>query len=166
MTDGHPFGRVLTLATVPLLVVLVAVLLAGTGLLPIPSTVNDGEVRVVSDGETLAVVDVEVANTPEERYTGLSEHESLADGEGMLFVHADEAPRTYVMREMDFGIDIVFVGADREITAIETAPAPGPGEDGEQIRRSGEAKWVLEVPAGYADRRGIEVGDRVEITYH
>ncbi|RQH01314.1 DUF192 domain-containing protein [Natrarchaeobius oligotrophus] len=115
------------------------------------------------DGDPKATVEVEVADTWEQRYTGLSEHESLEEGHGMLFVHASERDRTYVMREMDFDIDIVFVGADREITAVEHARAPEPGEDGEELRYTGRAKWVLEVPRGYANETGIAVGDEVEI---
>ena len=154
------------------LLVLVAVaviggLVLGVGLITPPWAEDEATVRVV-DGETgdeLATVDVEVADTPADRYTGLSDHDSLEDGEGMLFVHDDEDERTYVMRDMDFDIDIVFVGADGEITAIEHARAPGPDEDGEDLRYTGTAKWVLEVPRGYANETGMEPGDELEIEY-
>ncbi|WP_254766046.1 DUF192 domain-containing protein [Salinilacihabitans rarus] len=147
-------------------VLLVAVLAAHLGFLPAPWSADRATVTVVAgDGTTKAVVDAEVADTPVERYVGLSDHDSLADGEGMLFVHGSEDERTYVMREMDFAIDVVFVGADGEITAIRHARAPDPGEDGEDLAYSGRAKWVLEVPRGYADERGIEAGDAVAIEY-
>ncbi|NHN48282.1 DUF192 domain-containing protein [Halostella sp. JP-L12] len=130
---------------------------------------RDRATVTVTDGDggngTLAVVEAEVADTNQERYTGLSDHESLENGSGMLFVHDDENDRTYVMREMDFGIDIVFVAANRTITTIHEAPKPGPNEDGEQQRYGGVAKWVLEVPKGYTDAQGIEEGDRIEIEY-
>ena len=144
-----------------------AMLVLQMGLVTPPWTEDEGTVRVVDGdtGEELATVDVEVADTPNERYTGLSDHESLADGEGMLFVHDGEDERTYVMREMDFDIDIVFVDADGEITAIEHARAPEAGEDGENLEYSGKAKWVLEVPRGYANETGMEAGDEIEIEY-
>ena len=152
------------------LLVLVAVaviggLVLGIGLITPPWAAAEGDVRVVDGdtGEELATVDVEVADTPAERYTGLSDHESLADGEGMLFVHDDEDERTYVMREMAFGIDIIFVGSDGEITEIHHARAPEPGEDGEGMSYSGRAKWVLEVPYGYTNETGVEVGDELVI---
>ncbi|WP_226040394.1 DUF192 domain-containing protein [Natrinema sp. DC36] len=120
-----------------------------------------------SDGdagpEPKAVVDVEIADDRQERYTGLSDHESLEPGNGMLFVHNQERDLTYVMREMDFDIDIIFINADREITTIHHARAPGPDEDGNDLEYSGRGKWVLEVPRGYANETGIEVGDEVEI---
>ncbi|ADB59340.1 protein of unknown function DUF192 [Haloterrigena turkmenica DSM 5511] len=148
-------------------VAVIAVLVLQMGLVEPPWTEDEGTVRVV-DGDTgaeLATVEVEVADTLNERHTGLSNHESLDDGEGMLFVHDDEDERTYVMREMDFDIDIVFVDADGEITAIEHARAPEPDEDGEDLQHSGEAKWVLEVPRGYANETGMEAGDEIEIEY-
>ncbi len=130
-----------------------------------PWTEEDATVTVVGDGETKATVDVEVADTAEERYTGLSDHDSLADGDGMLFVHSSEDERTYVMREMEFDIDMVFIGADGEITSIQHARAPEPGEDGNDLQYSGQAQWVLEVPRGYANQTEMAVGDTVEIEY-
>lgn len=119
-------------------------------------------VTLYADGEQVGVVDAELAVTPEERYVGLSDHDSLAEGEGMLFVHDEQPELTYVMRGMAFGIDIVFVGSDCRVTTLHSAPAPGPDEDGEQQRYSGVGQYVLEVPKGYAADR-IEPGDRIEI---
>lgn len=137
------------------------------GLFPWSGEHSEATVEIVSeDGETLAVVDAEVADTRSERITGLSEHDTLDSGEGMLFVHDGEAERTYVMRSMSFGIDIVFVDANGEITTIHSAPEPGPDEDGEDQRYSGTGKYVLEVPEGYMAEQGASVGDRIEIEYH
>ncbi|AGB36158.1 DUF192 domain-containing protein [Natronococcus occultus] len=142
----------------------VALLLVQLGVVATPWGEERTEVRVLdADGEPKATVDAEIAETPTDRYTGLSDHDSLEDGEGMLFVHGSEDERTYVMRDMDFGIDIVFIDADREITTIHSAPEPGPDEDGADQEYTGQAQWVLEVPIGYADEAGIEVGDEVEI---
>lgn len=143
------------------------VVLVQAGVVPTPWGVDSGEVRVVNGSadsdDPKAVIDVEVADSSHERYTGLSNHESLAPGNGMLFVHEEEQDLTYVMREMDFDIDIVFIDADREITTIHHARAPGPNEDGNALEYSGRGKWVLEVPRGYTNETGIEVGDEVEI---
>jgi len=123
-------------------------------------TLVDGD-----DGAELATVDAAVADTRKERIRGLSEHESLDDGEGMLFVHDEAGTQTYVMREMDFPLDIVFVAPNGTVTKIASAPAPGPDEDGESITRSGYGQYVLEVPRGYAEAVGLSVGDRVRIEF-
>ncbi|WP_255169155.1 DUF192 domain-containing protein [Natrononativus amylolyticus] len=146
--------------------VFVGFVLVQIGLLPSPFTEDRATVTVVDgDNSTLATVDADVADTWRERYTGLSDHDSLENGSGMLFVHSSGDERTYVMREMDFDIDIIFVGSDGEITTIHHARAPEPGEDGEDLRYSGRAQWVLEVPRGYANETGIDVGDEVRIEY-
>jgi len=149
------------------IVAVASVVLVQAGIVSAPWGSDSGEVRVVNsgaDGDTpKAVIDVEVADSSRERYTGLSNHELLAAGNGMLFIHENEQELTYVMREMDFGIDIIFIDADREITTIHHARAPGPNEDGNDLEYSGRGKWVLEVPRGYTNETGIEVGDDVEI---
>ena len=153
------------------LVVSIVALIVGFGLiqlsiLPVPWTNDHGQVTVYGDdGTEKLTVEVEVADTWEQRYTGLSDHDSLEPGTGMLFVHGSEGDRTYVMRDMDFDIDIIFIGADGEITSIEHARAPEPGEDGNDLQYTGQAKWVLEVPRGYATETGIEAGDEVDIDY-
>jgi uncharacterized membrane protein (UPF0127 family) len=120
--------------------------------------------RVVIETEAGAepgTVTVELAETAEERYTGLSEHESLGPNEGMLFVYENEAMRTFVMRSMSFPIDIVFVGADGRITQIHHAPVEDDNED--LTEYGGVGQWVLEVPYNWTTEHGVEVGDRVHI---
>ena len=65
------------------------------------------------------------------------------------------------MREMDFGIDIVYADRDGVITEIHHAPAPGPDEDGSQHRYSGTGQYVLEVPLRWSSRQLITRGDRL-----
>ncbi|ELY46912.1 DUF192 domain-containing protein [Natronorubrum sulfidifaciens] len=159
--------RVWSVLIAVLAVSLIGLLVLQLGIVTPPWAESQADVQVF-DGDTgdeLAALDVEVADTPSERYTGLSDHESLDDGTGMLFVHSSEDERTYVMREMDFDIDIIFIGADGEITSIEHARAPEPGEDGNDLQYTGQAKWVLEVPRGYADDTGMDAGDEVVIDY-
>lgn len=159
-----PVERAWKLLLALAVVSLVGFVLVEASVLPAPWTDDRAEVRIVDDDDTTdAEIDVTVADTYRERYTGLSDHESLESGEGMLFVHWSEGDRTYVMRDMEFDIDIVFVASDGEITTIHHARAPGPDEDGGELQYSGRAKWVLEVPRGYANETGIEVGDELVI---
>ncbi|WP_418285305.1 DUF192 domain-containing protein [Halorubrum sp. DTA46] len=119
------------------------------------------EVTVRSaDGDALATVTAAIADTRDKRYLGLSDATALPDGAGMLFTY--NTPReslTYVMREMDFGIDIVYVDGDRTITRIHNAPEPGPDEDGSDQRYPGSGQYVLEVPYKWTDRNAVTVGD-------
>ena len=111
---------------------------------------------------TLGTVDVRIADTGTKRYVGLSETDELEPDEGMLFVHDEVGTYAYVMRNMSFPLDIIFVDADGTITTIHHASLPPPGD--ETLRRyEGRGKYVLEVNRGWTNRTGVAVGDRVEL---
>ncbi|WP_246986395.1 DUF192 domain-containing protein [Halorientalis marina] len=115
------------------------------------------------NGSALATVAVRVADTNTKRCVGLSNTESLADGEGMLFVHENADTHAYVMRDMAFPLDIVFVAGNGTVTEVHHA-ATEPGESGDDLTRyRGTGKYVLEVPRGYANATGLDVGDRVVV---
>ena len=113
------------------------------------------------NGATLATVDVNVSDSWDERYTGLSNHDSLGADEGMLFVHPREGEHGYVMRDMAFPIDIVYVAENGTITTIHHATVPPEGENSPTYE--GYGKYVVEIPYEYTTDHGIEVGDRVRI---
>jgi Uncharacterized conserved protein len=104
----------------------------------------------------LAAVEARVADTFKKRYTGLSNTTSLGANEGMLFVHDRNAPG-YVMRDMAFPIDIVFIDSDGKITRIHHAAV-----DADRTFH-GPGRYVLELPYNYTRDNDITVGDRVEI---
>jgi len=116
---------------------------------------------LAGNGTELGEVDVVVADTPSERYKGLSETESLGPNEGMLFVYAEEGRHTYVMRSMSFPIDIVYVDADGRITEIHHAPVEDDNED--LTPYPGRGKWVLEVPYNWTVEHGVEEGDVMRV---
>ena len=131
---------------------------------PTESRYDHATVTVLDEnGTELGAVRVAVADTPEKRYTGLSKTESLPSDRGMLFTYDSEGSHTYVMRDMSFGIDIVYVGANGTINTIHHAPEPPEGEDGEDYRYPGEGQYVLEVNYEWTTHHGIEPGDRVVI---
>lgn len=145
-----------------LLLVLVVVA-AGAAFVVLADGTEQTTVTFVDDenGTELATVEVNVSDSFDERYTGLSDHESLGPDEGMLFVHPREATHGYVMRDMAFPIDMVFVAENGTITTIHHAEVPPEGE--ESPTYEGYGKYVVELPYEYTTEHGIEVGDRVEI---
>jgi len=118
-------------------------------------------VLVDTNGTELATVDAWVADTWPKQYTGLSDTETLNDGQGMLFVFDEVSELTFVMREMDFPIDIVYADADGVITSIHHARAPGPDENGNNLEYPGRGQYVLEVVSDWTTERGVEEGDRL-----
>jgi uncharacterized membrane protein (UPF0127 family) len=125
----------------------------------------DGNVELYDGDDRVATIDAEVADEFQEQYVGLGDHDSLADDEGMLFVYERAANRTFVMRSMSFGIDIIYVDGDGCVTTVHAAPEPGPGEDGEDQEYPGYGQYVIEVPMGVASDAGVDRGDPVRIEY-
>lgn len=159
-------GTVLGGALVVLLIGLVLVFV-GVLSIPVPPPAESSYERTTvavydENGTRLGSVEARVADTWRARYTGLSTTTRLPSDEGMLFVFDEQRERTFVMREMDFGIDIVYVAANGTITAIHHAPEPSEGAGGD-ARYAGEGQYVLEVNRGWTTDHGVEVGDRIVI---
>ncbi|WP_144902177.1 DUF192 domain-containing protein [Halobellus captivus] len=162
MADRSRLATVI-LAVAVLLAVGVVAVASNPGLLP-TGEYNRTTVTLVDDDtdETLATVTARIADTQSKRYTGLSETDSLGPNEGMLFVHDEAGDYAYVMRDMAFPIDIVFVDSEGTITAIHHAELPPDGTANDDLTRyRGRGQYVLEVPYNYTVERGVEVGDRV-----
>ena len=164
MADRSRLATVLVAVAVLVAVGVVAVA-SNPGLLPTGEYDRTTVTLVDSDtDETLATVNVRVSDTQSKRYTGLSGTDSLGANEGMLFVHDQESEYAYVMRDMAFPIDIVFVDSERTVTAIHHAELPPEGTSNDELQRyRGRGKYVLEVPYEYTTEHGLEVGDRVRI---
>jgi hypothetical protein len=161
-------NRLRTFLAAALLVALIVVVAFQYGWIPDFTEGDEERAQVVftdDNGDTLASITARIADTPSERYQGLSGTEDLPDGTGMLFVFERGAQRTFVMRGMNYPLDMIFVGADGHITTIHHAPLPSQTPEGGLIGYPGSAKWVVEVPFGYTSNHGISVGDRVSINY-
>jgi len=128
------------------------------------STATDGNATTVAVTERKASVEVRIADTFNQRYVGLSETAELGPNEGMLFVHDEEAEYAYVMRNMSFPLDIIFIDANGTITTIHHAPLPPEGTEESELKRyEGRGKYVLEVNRGWANRTNVSVGDQVQL---
>ncbi|SMO55690.1 DUF192 domain-containing protein [Halorubrum cibi] len=151
------FPALTTAAIVVFVLAALVVATAPTVLIPSYDT-TAVEAVDAETGETLTTVEARIADGPMKRYVGLSTTDELADAEGMLFVHSESGEHGYVMRDMAFAIDIVFVAEDGEITEVREAEP----ESRPLTTYEGTGKYVLEVPRGWSAKNGIEPGDRLE----
>ena len=112
-----------------------------------------------------ASLTLELATNESTRSRGLMERAVLAPHTGMLFVFAHEGPVTFWMKNTLIPLDMVFVGENGNVTAI-AANVPSSKHDtpDEKIpRRSGQAKYVIELPANEALKDGIKWGVKLPI---
>lgn len=124
---------------------------------------NTEQSTVVKIGRTQ--VQVEIAATPEKRAQGLSGRVELADDHGMLFPMGEPQVYAFWMKAMRFPLDIIWIRDGRVVDISENVPAPTAGELPVSVRPREPIDYVLEVNAGFVEKKGIGVGDRVEIKF-
>ncbi len=106
----------------------------------------------------------EVADDPITRAKGLSGRASLPEFGGMLFLFDRPDSYSMWMKEMRFALDIVWMREGVVVDIEENVDAPG-----ENVSESSlpifapdvAADSVLEVNAGFLQKRNIKIGDRV-----
>ncbi len=110
-------------------------------------------------------ISVEIADTASKRQKGLSERESLAAGEGMLFVFGQEDIQPpFWMKKMKFAIDIIWIDNNKIVQIDKNVPAPEPDTPNGELKLylpSQPIDYVLEVKAGFVDEKNIKIGDSV-----
>ena len=114
--------------------------------------------RIHAGGGSVEVT-LELANTPETRQRGLMYRQSLADGHGMLFIFDQDSDHEFWMKNTYIALDLIYIAGDGRIVGIHPNATPL-SEAGISVGRP--SRYVLEVPGGYAARRGIAPDDRVE----
>ena len=105
-------------------------------------------------------VALEVAATPETQQRGLMYRSALADDHGMLFVFPIDSEHEFWMKNTLIPLDMLFIAHDGTIVAIHADAKP---LSTAPISVGKVSRYVLEVPGGYAARRHIASGDRVEL---
>jgi len=100
---------------------------------------------------------LEIVSDPLDVYRGLSNRKELCEKCGMLFVFPDLSERTFVMRNMNFPLDIIFL-AEGRIVKIH-ANLPPEGSNVKNLYSSNApADQVLEINAGLAAQLGLREG--------
>lgn len=106
---------------------------------------------------------VELAVTDEQRAVGLMFRDELADGSGMLFIHAREEPQAYWMMNTLIPLDILYFNSERRLVGQQRDVQPCPSGLGCPSYPSGApALYVLELNAGEAERLGLEDGAELQ----
>ena len=104
---------------------------------------------------------IEIADEHAERTRGLMHRDRLEAGSGMLFVHADEEPQAYWMKNTKIPLDILYFDAERRLVSVTHAPPCSLGDRCPPHPSAGPALYVLELNAGDAAAMGVERGDEI-----
>lgn len=111
---------------------------------------------------------VEIADTPTKLVEGLSNRESLATNEGMLFLFDDRDFRSFWMKDMNFAIDLLWIDGNL-IVGWEENMQPQPDTADERLKKYRSLQpvdKVLELPAGSIQKLNIQRGQRINLEYY
>ncbi len=119
---------------------------------------NAGVYWVISGHEVF----LEIVKTPAAMYKGLSQRPSLCRECAMLFVFLESDQRIFVMRDMNFPLDIVFLNDNKIIKIYRNLPPEGSSPE-LQYSSEAPANRVLEFNAGVAKELGLEEGQWLDL---
>lgn len=106
---------------------------------------------------------VAIANTAEQRELGLMFRRELRPDQGMLFVYADQRPRSMWMKNTLIALDVLFVAADARIAAVLKNLPPCRKDPCRIYDSQVPAQYMLELPAGFVERHSVNIGQRVSL---
>jgi uncharacterized membrane protein (UPF0127 family) len=122
-----------------------------------PETLETRDFSIeLAEGGTV-IVRAEIARTTEEKQQGLMFRESLADGQGMLFVFDRDQIMSFYMKNTLIPLSIAFIRSDGGISEIRHMRPL----DESTVLSSRSVRYALEVPQGWFERVGIKTGDRL-----
>ncbi|MCE7936235.1 DUF192 domain-containing protein [Candidatus Saccharibacteria bacterium CPR2] len=104
-------------------------------------------------------LNIEVADSGEERIRGLSNRNSLSSDSGMLFTFESVDEYCFWMKDMNFAIDMIWIGEDQKITHIQKNVTPGTYP----VTFCNSGKYVLEINSGLSDKYGLQNGQTAQI---
>ncbi|MGH7197093.1 MAG: DUF192 domain-containing protein [Candidatus Saccharimonadales bacterium] len=136
----------LIIAAAVILVVIGAALLTLAPQFAPKSTVHIGDAAIIA----------RIADNDSERAKGLGGVPKLEPHEGMLLVFDWDDEWGIWMKDMQISIDIIWLDNTKKVVDIE--PNVSPDSYPENFKPNKPARYVLEVPAGVADLKGIRIG--------
>ena len=98
----------------------------------------------------------ELAMKPVEIFTGMMWRTNMAEGEGMLFVFGDAAPRSFYMRNTYVPLSLAYI--DPEGVVLEIHDLQPRDESSVSSATDAAIQFVLEVPQGWFKRHNIATG--------
>ena len=124
----------------------------------------EGVLDFINPNGTLIVsIQIEVADTPNERARGLMGRTHLKDTAGMLFVFKDADYRVFWMHNTPISLDIMFISSSRRILNIAKMTRP---MSDTRYGSTSPAQYVVETVAGFSDRYGIGKGTQIRWRRH
>jgi len=113
---------------------------------------------VNSNGETVAVMNLELAETKQKIDKGLTHRKTLEASNGILFVFPDLAPQTFWMKDTFIPLDVLFMNESGVVVNIVENTVP---HSLDLIKSKVSVKYVLEVNSGFVKENRLRLGSKL-----
>lgn len=118
--------------------------------------------------QTESVFTVEIADTEEKRQTGYMYRPTIGEYNGMLFVFPQPVNHPFWMKNVEFGLDMLFLSKDLVVVDLKQNVPPCKQVDPSQKNcpyypPESNYTFVLEMKAGNAEKHGIKKGSQFKI---
>ncbi len=120
------------------------------------ATASDKMTEIRVGGVSLKV---ELATTSAEHAQGLMFRKELSEDNGMLFIYPSPRILTFWMKDTYIPLDIAFIDKDETIVSIQHMK---PLDVGSLYVSPSPVLYALEVNQGWFERKGVNIGDRME----
>lgn len=125
---------------------------------------NLGQILPVTAQTTIGgeVIQLEVAQTPQQQQLGLMYRTSLPDNRGMLFSFSPPRVVGFWMKNCKISLDMIFI-RNGIVQAIQVAAPPCSTKPCPTYGPSVPVDQVIELRGGRTQELGLKPGDRIEI---
>ena len=128
-----------------------------------PTFKKEGELLFINTtiGDTLAAIDIEIADNEQKTAQGLMYRSSMPQNAGMLFLMPNEEIQGFWMRNTYIPLDIIFINSKMEIVTIHRNTTPMLESS---YISTAPALYVVEVNAGFCSKNNINEGAKIDYT--
>ena len=115
-------------------------------------------IQIEKSNGSLISVKALIADNKKKTTQGLMFVESMPEDVGMLFVFEPSRRVSMWMKNTPQSLDILFIQSDGTIINLAKNTTP---YSLKSISSKGRVKWVLELRAGFSEKQGVRVGDKL-----
>ncbi|MDP3148745.1 MAG: DUF192 domain-containing protein [Ignavibacteria bacterium] len=106
----------------------------------------------------ITTIDIEIADTDDDRQNGLMYRKSMEINQGMLFIFPVQEMQSFWMRNTYTPLDMIFANADKKIVTFHKNTKI---LSDQSYASTEPAQYVVEVCAGFSDKYSLKIGDKI-----
>ena len=125
-----------------------------------PRFQKEGHLAILdtSASDTLVLLDIEIAEAPDEIQYGMMYRRKINPKTGMLFLMGRERPLSFYMKNTYVPLDIIYINDEQKIVSIAKNATP---LDETSLPSKKPASLVLEVKGGFSDSLSLREGQKI-----